>query len=41
MPSMFIWPSDQVDIMAKPTITCSLCWPNDLGWITIKPNFYR
>jgi len=38
--SMLIWPSDRVDIIVKPIMKCSLCWPNDLGWITIKPDFY-
>ena len=38
-PCLF-WPSDLVEIMVKPIISCLLCFPSDLGWITVKPGFY-
>jgi len=34
------FPSDWVEIMVKPVMTCLLCWPSDSRWITIKPGFY-
>ncbi len=38
-PCLFL-PSDLVEIMVKPIITCLLCWPSDLGWITVNPGFH-
>jgi len=38
-PCLFL-PSDLVEIMVKPAITCVLCWPSDLVWIAVKPCFY-
>ena len=38
--SMIVWPSDQVEIMVKPVMTSLMCLPSDMGWITVKPDFY-
>ena len=38
-PCLF-WPSDLVEIMVKPVITCLFCWPSDPRWITVKLCFY-
>ena len=40
MASMLVWPNDQVEIMVNVVITCSLCWPSDPKWITVKLGFY-
>lgn len=40
MASILVWPSDRGDIMVKHAITCSLCFPNDVGWIAVKLGFY-
>ena len=40
MASMLVWPSDRVDIMVKPIMTCLLCWPSDLRWIMVMTSFY-
>ena len=32
---MIFWPSDLVEIMVKPVVTCSLCRPRDPGWIMV------
>ena len=40
MASMLVCPSDWVEIMVKPVITCSLCCFNDSGWIIVKPGSY-
>jgi len=37
---MLVWPNDRVEIMVKPVMMCSLCWPSDLGWIMVKRSFY-
>ena len=36
MESMLVWPNDQVETAVKVIISCSLCWPSDPGWITVK-----
>ena len=36
----FFWPSDLVEIMVKPVITCLLCWPSDMVWIVVNHGFY-
>ena len=38
-PCLF-WPSDLVEIVVKPIITCLLFWPSDLMWIADKSGFY-
>jgi len=38
-PCLF-WPSELVEIMAKPIITCLLFWPTCPVWIMVKPCFY-
>jgi len=37
---MLVWSSDRVEIMVKHVMICLLCWPSDLGWITIKPGLF-
>ena len=33
-------PSDLVEIMVKPIITCLLCWPSGMVWIAVNSGFY-
>ena len=35
---MVVWPSYQVEIMVKPVMMFSLCWPSDPGWIMVNPS---
>lgn len=37
---MLFFPSDLVEIMVNPVITCLLFWPSDPIWIMVKPTFY-
>jgi len=40
MGSMLVLPSDRVEITINPVMMCSLFWPSDPGWITLKVDFY-
>ena len=34
---LIFFPSYRVEVVVKPVMTFLLCWPTNLGWITIKP----
>jgi len=40
MAYMLVSPSDMVEIMVEPVITCSFYWLSDLGWITVNLDLY-